>query len=70
MVSFFFLHGSLFEKAKQSKSKQTKMPLEQYTLSAGYAFLEGYAGYFSPSDSLAWDFFSNSKMLFLNLQVL
>ena len=43
-----------FRKAKQNKSEQTKMPLEQYILNVGYAFLEGYAGYFSPSDSLAW----------------
>ena len=54
MVSFSFSMDLCFRKAKQNKSEQTKMPLEQYILSVGYAFLEGYAGYFSPSDSLSW----------------
>lgn len=66
--------GLCFQMAKQNKSNQnkTKIRLEQYILSAGYAFLEGImkSEYFSPGESLAWGFFSNSKMLFLNLRVL
>lgn len=49
MVVFFFFpfhHGSLLQKGK---AKQIKIPLQQYILSDGYAFLEGIMknGYFS-----------------------
>ena len=47
--------GLCFKKVKQNNQNK-KIPLEQYILSAGYAFLEGIMknDYFSPGESLAW----------------